>query len=54
VVLEGEVLEKPADTTEAEQMLARLSGRRHVVISAIALVRGDQPVWLGHERHGFD
>jgi septum formation protein len=50
VVLEDEVLEKPGDTAEAEQMLARLSGQRHVVISAIALVRDDRCLWLGHER----
>lgn len=50
VVLEDEVLEKPDDVAEAEQMLARLSGQRHVVISAIALVRDDHCLWLGHER----
>lgn len=46
VVLDGEVLEKPRDEAEARSMLARLSGRRHVVISAVAL----DDRWLGHER----
>jgi septum formation protein len=54
VLLDGDVLEKPRDRAEAAAMLARLSGRRHVVITAIALVRGDQPVWLGHERTAVD
>jgi len=50
VVLGGEVLEKPRDVAEARQMLARLAGRRHTVISAIALCGGPHRRWLGHER----
>jgi septum formation protein len=38
VVLDDEVLGKPADRTEAETMLARLSGREHQVMTAVALV----------------
>lgn len=38
VVLDGEVLEKPADAAEATAMLRRLSGRRHEVWTAVALV----------------
>jgi septum formation protein len=37
VVLDGEVLNKPADAAEAEGMLARLAGREHVVVTAVAL-----------------
>jgi septum formation protein len=37
VVLDGRVLGKPADATEAEAMLAALSGRAHRVLTAIAL-----------------
>jgi len=37
VLLEGEVLEKPANSTEAASMLRRLSGRTHVVASGIAV-----------------
>ena len=37
VLLEGEVLEKPANSTEAASMLRRLSGRTHIVASGIAV-----------------
>lgn len=39
------ILGKPKDRTEAAAFLALLSGRRHRVITAIALRRGEQ-VWL--------
>jgi septum formation protein len=37
VVVDGEVLGKPRDATEAESMLLRLSGRRHDVLTGISL-----------------
>ena len=37
VAVDGEALGKPADRAEAVAMLERLSGRRHEVISAVAL-----------------
>ena len=37
VVLDGQVLGKPADTAEALSMLERLSGRAHRVLTAVAL-----------------
>jgi septum formation protein len=37
VALEGRILGKPADRREAAEMLAALSGRRHEVLSAVAL-----------------
>jgi septum formation protein len=37
VVVDGEVLGKPADAADAKQMLQRLSGRAHVVMTAIAV-----------------
>ena len=37
VVLDGEVLGKPADVAEAAAMLERLSGRAHRVLTAVAL-----------------
>ncbi|OBS09960.1 Maf family protein [Acidihalobacter prosperus] len=40
VVLDGDILGKPADAEEAEAMLARLSGRAHRVCSAVALTDG--------------
>ena len=41
VVLDERVLGKPADETEAESMLAALSGRTHRVLTAVALRCGD-------------
>ena len=40
VVLDGEILGKPFDAAEAAGMLRRLSGRTHVVVTAIAVARG--------------
>ncbi len=40
VVLDGEVFGKPADQADALRMLARLSGRRHQVMTGVA-VRSD-------------
>ena len=40
VVLDGQVLGKPADEVEAVAMLRRLSGRTHHVITGIAFVVG--------------
>lgn len=37
VVLDGEVLGKPRDRADAEQMLGRLSGRRHSVVTGVTL-----------------
>lgn len=38
VVLDGRIFGKPADEAEAKNMLKALSGRRHQVMTAIALV----------------
>ncbi len=40
VVLDGELLGKPADRAEAAAMLERLSGRSHRVLTAVALDYG--------------
>jgi septum formation protein len=40
VLLDGDILEKPVDAADAARLLGRLSGRRHTVISALALVGG--------------
>ena len=42
VVIDGEMLAKPADAADARRMLGRLSGRRHEVLTGIALRRGDE------------
>jgi septum formation protein len=39
VVVEGQILGKPADAAEAEAMLRRLCGRRHEVITAYRVQR---------------
>jgi len=38
VVLDGTVLGKPADAAHARQMLTRLSGREHRVVTGVAVV----------------
>jgi septum formation protein len=47
VVVDGEALGKPANTSEAEAMLERLSGRTHEVVSGLCL---RTPAW--EELHG--
>jgi septum formation protein len=42
VVLDGEVLGKPQDRDHGLAMLARLSGRTHEVLSAVAIVTGER------------
>lgn len=44
VILDGEILGKPADTAEATITLRRLSGRTHTVITAVAVHWRDQIV----------
>jgi septum formation protein len=41
VVLDGEVLGKPADAAAAQALLRRLSGREHEVLSGLAVLEGD-------------
>jgi septum formation protein len=40
VVIDGEILAKPADAADARRMLSLLAGRRHEVLTGICLVRG--------------
>jgi septum formation protein len=42
VVLDGEVLGKPADAGEARSYLDRMSGRAHTVISGLVVVDGGE------------
>jgi septum formation protein len=44
VVIDGEILAKPADAADARRMLKLLSGRRHDVLTGICLRRGPQIV----------
>jgi len=57
VLVDGEILEKPTDEQDAFALLSRLSGRGHVVITALALLDGrgegnrrEVGEWSGHER----
>ena len=49
VVVDADVLGKPATPEEAVAMLRRLSGRRHDVVTAVALTR-DGETWEGVDR----
>lgn len=49
VVLDGDILGKPRDADEARQMLRRLRGRTHEVITAVALLpRGGRSALARH------
>jgi septum formation protein len=48
VVLDGEVLGKPADDAEAREYLDRMSGRAHTVMSGLVVVED------GEERSGIE
>jgi septum formation protein len=48
VVLDGEVLGKPADAADARRYLDRMSGRPHTVISGLVVLAG------GEERSGVE
>jgi septum formation protein len=42
VLIEGLVLGKPRDEADAERMLTMLSGQTHVVLTAVAVARGER------------
>src|ERR1041385_6427214 len=44
VVVDGDMLGKPDDAADARRMLARLSGRRHEVMTGICIRRGVERV----------
>ena len=44
VVVDGEILGKPGDEDEARRMLRRLSGREHLVFTAVAVAHGGRIV----------
>src|SRR5580700_10877751 len=44
VVVDGEMLGKPADAADARRMIAMLAGRRHRVLTGICLKRGAEKV----------
>jgi septum formation protein len=50
VVLDGEIIGKPENGEEAVELLCRLAGRKHVVLSGLALVLPDGQAFAGVER----
>ena len=44
VVLDNEVINKPTDLEEAVQMLSKLSGRSHRVITGVVILSGEQEI----------
>jgi septum formation protein len=51
VLIDGDLLGKPRDADDAANMLSRLSGRRHAVITGLALVHdATSRVFATHER----
>ncbi len=51
VLLDGDVLEKPHDAAHAVELLGRLSGRWHEVLTGVCLRRlADEQTVVGHER----
>lgn len=42
VVIDNEVLNKPSDKKEAQQMLQKLSGRSHIVYTGVCLKEGER------------
>ncbi len=51
VVIDGEMLAKPVDAADARRMLGLLSGRKHEVLTGIAVRRGSEVVrdWAATE-----
>lgn len=42
VILDDEIMGKPADTSDARRMLAALSGKKHKVVTGCCIIRGDR------------
>lgn len=51
VVLDGKIFGKPRDAADATQMLSQLSGRRHDVLTGVALKRGDDVIYALSTSH---
>lgn len=47
VVIDGEIMGKPAQTSEAKRMLRKLSGREHHVHTGFTIVRETVDIFLG-------
>ncbi len=49
VIIDGEVLGKPSDSADAVEMLKKLSGRTHQVISGVCILKGSQELLIQDE-----
>lgn len=49
VVIDGRILEKPADAQDASRMLRLLAGREHIVYTGICLRHGTEAPVVDHE-----
>jgi len=49
LVMGHEIFEKPVDVPSARRTLQRLRGQTHELISAVAIVRGNDCLWNGSE-----
>jgi len=52
VVIDGEILGKPGDNSEARLFIEKLSGKKHDVITAIVLKKTDSETYTGIETTG--
>ena len=43
--LEGEIISKPSDRTEALEILKRMNGKTHQLISSVCISRGGSMIW---------
>ena len=52
VVLDEQVINKPADAKEAFEMLSLLSGKTHQVISGVCIAKGEDEIlyYIGHHK----
>lgn len=53
VIVDGEILGKPADLADAARMLRRLSGRAHAVLTGVSVRSGEQHLDLVDETRVF-
>ena len=58
--LEGEIISKPNDRVEALEILKRMNGKTHQLISSVCISRGGSMIWnytdkafINHEKYDF-
>ena len=43
--LEGEIISKPSDRAEALEILKRMNGKTHQLVSSVCISRGGSMIW---------